>query len=984
MKYQIKRDNYKNFNVFKDNKLNPRAYFIPFGNLEMLDACSYLDERTKSDKILMLSGEWEFFYNSKCKTLPDVLNTNEVNWDKIVVPSTWQRTGYEKPFYLNRRYQFPKKPPHIPHDIPVGVYRKQFEYNPSEKTIITFLGVCSCLELYVNGEYVGYSEGSHNKAEFDLTEFLIKGENELVALVYKFCNGSYLECQDMYRENGIFRDVYLTAEGESYIEDIRVKTAKNTDGTYSLKISIDCVGNGELQADLEGFDTIKTAALATTNLSYDALSVEEWSAEKPKLYQLKLQLNHNKKSEYIRLYVGFKDIKIESNVFYYNGKKIKMKGVNHHDSDPIKGYAVNIDDYERDVKLMKAYNVNTVRCSHYPKDPIFLALCDHYGLYVVDEADIETHGFYNIPSSPAANRLSNDAKWLPQYLDRVESMVKNDGNYCSVAMWSLGNEAGGYKNQDACYELVKSLSDVPVHYEGVSHNKERIHYDVVSEMYPFHARVASVAEGKAPEGFLRVPYFMCEYAHAMGVGPGSLEEYWDLIYSADNLMGGCIWEFVDHSHFDEDGKYRWTYGGDYGEFIHDKNFCVDGLFYPDRRPHTGAKQMKYVYRPIKARLDGDKVIFTNTMAFSDTSNITINYKVTTLGLVCDGGSFELSIAPLSEGFKDIKIANKPDTIIAFEYVDKNDGSIIAKEEVQVVAAQPVKGYEGEAAKFSQDKKEVKVEFEGGSLSFSKAKGALTSYKLGDEELLEDAVRVNITRAPIDNEMFINILFKIIGFNRNKYSCKFRSVKTQDGATVIRCVNKAKLNLGSLKFVVDYKVFKDGSLLIEYTRKNSCAALTQIPRIGLLLPIDDDFDNVVYFGKSGESYPDMVNYATTEINSVKVAELHEPYIMPQENGNRMFTRWAQLTNDKGEGIKISAVEKLFAFGANDYSTQNLLEAKHIEDLKRDEDIEVFVDGYTRPVGSDSCGPLPLKEYLYDKTKKYAVLIQPLKGKKLNRE
>lgn len=556
MKYSVNRAIHSDFNVIDENKLPARAYFIPFSNNDALSKTDYKNERYNSDRVVLLSGEWDFKYYNKLSYIPSILDTDNIDFDALSVPSTWQRNGYDQIAYINTRYPFPKKPPHIPNDVAVGIYRKNVELKKYSRQIISFLGVAGALALYINGKYVGYSEGSHNTAEFDITEFVNEGNNEIVAVNYKWCNGTYLECQDMFRENGIFRDVYIINQEEKHINDFLFRTSKNADGTYDLKIKID--GN---------FDDVDISCdLFTTkesNTIIKNLKVNEWSAETPNLYEVTIKI---KDVEVIRTYIGFKNVKIDGEVFLFNDKPIKMLGVNHHDTHMTKGYAVSLDDLELDIKLMKEYNCNAVRTSHYPPDPVFLTMCDMYGLYVVDEADIETHGFYAVPHSTYnPNRLSNDIKWAAHYLDRVKRMYERDKNHPSITMWSLGNESGGYKCQDVCYDFLNKVNpEIPVHYEGAIRSK-RWAYDVVSRMYGTPDLMRKILKGTAGNKYKGKPFFQCEYTHAMGNGPGGLEEYMELFYSSKQFMGGCIWEWADHSVYDENARYKWTYGGDHNE-----------------------------------------------------------------------------------------------------------------------------------------------------------------------------------------------------------------------------------------------------------------------------------------------------------------------------------------------------------------------------------------------------------------------------------
>ena len=581
MKYEISRKLHSDFSVFEENKLTERSYFIPFSSAELLRNSDYKNERYISDRTILLNGQWDFAYFDKLSKVPKILDTESISFDTIDVPSTWQRTGYDQIAYINTRYPFPKKPPHIPQDVAVGIYRKCVSVKKSDnRKVLTFLGVAGALAVYVNGEYVGYSEGSHNTAEFDITSFIKGTENEIVAVVYKWSNGTYLECQDMFRENGIFRDVYIIEAAETYINDFLIRPKRNIDGTYDVDIAVSGCFDDASKIKITAADDkllFETELLPNESTTISSLYVEEWTAETPKLYEAEIVLyNGENEAEALRTYLGFKHIEINGEVFLFNDKAIKIKGVNHHDTHMTKGYAMSLENMELDVKLMKEYNCNAVRTSHYPPDPAFLTMCDIYGLYVIDEADIETHGFYAVPyTTYNPNRLSNDLSWSDHYLDRVKRMYGRDKNHPSITMWSLGNESGGYKCQDICYDFLKKENpEIPVHYEGVNRSK-RWAYDVVSHMYASHDLMKNVLEGKAGNKYKGKPFFQCEYAHAMGNGPGRLEEYMQLFYSSDQFMGGCIWEWADHSVYDENAKYKWTYGGDHNEPIHDGNFCVD-------------------------------------------------------------------------------------------------------------------------------------------------------------------------------------------------------------------------------------------------------------------------------------------------------------------------------------------------------------------------------------------------------------------------
>ncbi len=516
MKYTVNKTNFRDFSFYELNKREGRAYFIPFSDKETLEKTDFRKERFSSDLVRVLSGEWEFKYYAHAADLPVNFDTEKTEFDKITVPSTWQRTGYEPPVYLNCPYEIETKPPALPEDMSAGVYRKTFEVTDTDKVfLLNFLGVCPCIDLYVNGEYAGYSEGSHNTAEFDISSLIKKGENEILVVIHKWSVGTFLECQDMFRENGIFRDVLLCEFPKTYINDFYLRTARKADG-YSLNATVSVVGDREgytveiLAKDKNGGVLFNDEADVNIPMNFYDLDVEEWSAEIPVLYEVYITLKKDGKPvETLRSYLGFKNVRINKNVFLFNGEKIKFKGVNHHDTHEKTGYVMTVEDLEKDLVLMKKLNVNAIRTSHYPPDPHLLMLADYYGFYVVDEADIETHGCGCSPHN-RINLISSDMKWAPRYIDRCVRMYNRDRNHACITMWSLGNEAGGIKCHDACYDVLRKLCpEIPVHYEGACRSP-RLGYDVISEMYTHQDDVTKVGEGTRGKLFRQKPFLLCE------------------------------------------------------------------------------------------------------------------------------------------------------------------------------------------------------------------------------------------------------------------------------------------------------------------------------------------------------------------------------------------------------------------------------------------------------------------------------------------
>lgn len=984
MKYHIKKLLINNFEVYEENKLPGRSYFIPYTDKESLSGKTALDERFGSDMVTVLSGEWEFKYYKQISRLPHIIDTEAIIFDKISVPSVWQRTGYEQPCYLNTRYEFPMTLPNVPDEMSAGIYVKKFNIKNTANPIITFLGVCSSLTLYVNGEYVGYSEGSHNSAEFNLKDYVREGENELLAIVTKWCNGTYLECQDMFRDNGIFRDVYITENPAEYINDYAVKTMK-VDSEYKLSIDVSVVGdnliNKSITAELyygdEKIADKSCDADRDSFINFGSLQVKEWNAENPELYTLYISLIEDGKAiECIRKKIGFKKVEIKGEVFTFNGAPIKFKGVNHHDTHYKTGFVMNGEDLLRDVKLMKEFNCNAVRTSHYPPDPIFLDLCDEYGLYVVDEADIETHGTQfneGLRFTGKPNIISNDKNWLPRYKDRVIRMYQRDKNHPSITMWSLGNESGGWKNHDACCEMLKSYTDIPVHYEGAIRTP-RGSYDVISEMYQIPALLEKIGEHKLTNRYKNKPHFLCEYCHAMGVGPGSLEDYWKLIYKYENLSGGCIWEWADHSVYDENAKYKYTYGGDHGEKIHDGNFCVDGLFYPDRTPHTGAYEMKAVYRPIRCEKTGDKTYrFRNTNAFTKSDVYKTEYNLVVDGVIVEKNNIDLDIQPLCSCEVKIEHADvdrDKDVFINFIYTDKS-GNEIATE--QLILNQKVKEpeyTEKKNAEFTRKKDRLIVDFEGGTAVFSLETGALTSYEIDGKQMLcgNEGFAHNLYRAYLDNDR--NIVKNWAPLENLIYNGRLSSYEMKDKEGRVKIVSKGTLSYeGKVIFEceIKYTIFPSGIMSVKpkVWYKNRLQKRFDVPRYGLSINLDKCLQNVNYYGLGKlENLNDFKAQSIIGIYDAKLGDLNVDYIRPQENGNHGECRFVSFKDDDGKGIMIHCRKDFFSFSAHNYSNKTLRKAKHLEDIKDDGLVCLNIDGFMRGTGTNSCGPNTLKEYRVD--------------------
>ncbi len=958
MLYRINRDNYHRFDVLEVNKLPPRAYFIPYETRDQADAVTSQEKRYASSKVQCLNGVWDFKFYVQPASMPKVLDTEELEFDSMDVPACWQFRGIDRPFYVNTRYQFPYDPPRIPREDPVGsvfcwvgadkgvmprwekpeneynfvgVYRKLIQIqDPEKRHVLSFLGVASCVDLYVNGSFAGYSEGSHNMAEFDITPMLVAGENEILAVVHRWCTGTYLECQDMFRNTGIFRDVLLWEMEDTDIWDIRFSTAKQGD-LYRARVEVLAEGceSVELTLSGHGLDLHGNAPVEDGRAAWDLtdLEVQEWTAETPVLYDLYVQTP----TACVKLQVGFKDVKIDGDVFLVNGKKVKFKGVNHHDTSATNGYYMTPAEIERDVKLCKAHNIDTIRTSHYPPDPLLLELCDEYGIYVVDEADIETHGTFSMQLPPTYNSISNDPKWQAHYLDRAQRLFKRDRNHASIIMWSLGNEAGGYANTDEMYWWLKSVSALPVHYESAIHCKRQA-YDVGSEMYPSVDMVRQVGQHKRAQKRLNDrPYFLCEYAHAMGVGPGAMEEYWQEIYRYDNLMGGCVWEMVDHAVRHEDGSY--TYGGDHGEWEHDGNFCCDGIFYPDRTPSTGARIVRHVYRPLRVRhLKDNRYEVFNTTSFTDSEAFVLTFRFS------DGRvhAIRASVPPMSRRIIALNDGQKAGEWVTVHVT--RDGVPISEE--QIVFEQNIPQAVDLVGSLPQ--------------GFALTDGVISYEK--DGKLLRAAVPETILfRAATDNDinnMSMNTMAPYIA-----QTSQVVETRMEEGKLTV--VTRIRNKIQEFLCTDTYEGCAQGILVTSHL--HCVRGFGKLPRFGKAFRLDPSFDRVEYLGRNGESYCDMKDHTQIQQVRCQVRDMTEPNLRPQESGNRCDCAWVKVS-DGETAFTFTALDKPFELGIKPYSDLELTTMAHRED-EAVTGTYVTLSAFQMGIGTGICGPATLPQYCY---------------------
>ncbi len=983
MQYRLQSQYYSDFSTIDVNRLEGRSYFIPYPSRKAQKGISLDEKRYKSPMVRCLNGGWDFNYYDDPNELPLEFESDELTFGKIDVPSVWQYRGYSHPMYLNVRYPFPYKPPVIPTTEPVkgyfsaldgfkkapsdemnhvGLYRTFFDIDKADegkRFIISFLGVCSCVEVHVNGSFAGFSEESHNTAEFDITEFVKTGRNELVCVVRRWCNGTYLECQDMFRNNGIFRDVLLRVSDKDDIWDIDIKT-RGVGTTYSADVSAFVSDGVKVKFTLEGpaADGEKLALKleapsvdGVSKVTFADLDVITWNAENPVLYDLYIETQYS----CIHQRIGFKTIEIKGNLYLLNGHKIKFKGVNHHDTDPRNGFCMTASEIRRDLELCKRFNIDTVRTSHYAPDPFLIELAAELGIYIVDEVDIETHGVLVGKLPPTYNRLSNDASWKSRYLSRTVHHYQRDKALATpIVMWSLGNESGGGCNTNATYNYFKSVSDIPVHYESAIYIKRKA-YDIASRMYPPASELHDIGEGVCKtKQFMDRPYFLCEYAHAMGVGPGNMEGYWKEIYSYDGLIGGCVWEMNDHAVQHPDGSL--TYGGDHGEWIHDGNFCCDGIFYPDRRPSTGAWIVRHTYRPIRiTHVDGSEFEIFNTTAFSEGSCFTMRISISngkTLDYVPSAGPLEKQRVTFDLG--DIS----GDCFLNADTYDRS-GNLVSTEQICLSEhILSVGDGENDAHKLADLPPWFDVKDGKPIISFGEGNQMSTMTASEPYDIF--------FRAETDNDS-INFIRKPMR-KWYKESCTHLSSKRSEGRIASQWVVKdAKMTFlcSDLYEGCTLPDGREGVLVTSLLHPVHCKG--KIPRFGKAFRLDASFDGISYQGRVGESYIDMKEQFPVGERHCSVSEMTEPNVKPQESGNRCDTRFALLSDGKWK-VGFYAVDKSFELSVKPYSDRELIEMKHREDEKTS-GTYVTINAFQQGIGTGSCGPYTLDEHCYDASKDY---------------
>ncbi|TVY02912.1 glycoside hydrolase family 2 TIM barrel-domain containing protein [Paenibacillus cremeus] len=998
--------NWEDPNLLHVNREAPRAYYIPYADASAAAA----NKRGRSPYYRTLNGTWKFQYHASVKRVEDGFYQEGVDvtgWDDLLVPSCWQVNGYDQLHYTNVNYPIPCDPPFVPDDNPVGLYVRDFQvsdkWDDKEKYIV-FEGVNSCFYLWINGAYVGYSQGSRIPAEFNVTPYLRGGSNRIAVLVLKWCDGTYLEDQDLWRFSGIFRDVYLLAREKTHVRDTFIRQELAADFSKAdLNCELETSGRCEVRLELKNAsgETVASSGAVIDGKGAVKLTLDNpklWNAEQPNLYQLYVHSGE----EVLRFSVGFRRVEIADGVFRINGQAIKLKGVNRHDSHPELGQTIPVNHMIKDLNLMKQHNVNTIRTSHYPNDPRFLELCNEYGFYVIDEADLECHGLIRTGVEGAFHVLSANTDWEAAFVDRAIRMVERDKNQPCVVIWSMGNESGYHVNHMAMAKWTRERDNSRmVHYEGAA-EKYKGHpdtdcLDMDSRMY---ATVQEMEEHALNPDKVK-PLFQCEYSHAMGNGPGDLKDYWDVIYKYPKLMGGCVWEWNDHgikTHTPE-GKPFFAYGGDFGDKPNDGNFCIDGLVSPDRKPHIGLLELKKVIAPVRLEaedLSKGLIRLTNLYDFRDLTHAALYWKVEQAGrLVEQGHIWQLDAAPHGSQIIAVPYAEptgEEETYLTISIRMKEEtrwsgiGHELTFEQFELSPAAA-----SEQAALQVDAPPVLASTSGGRLAidgfdfrhvFDLQDGTFVQLSKHNVQMLAAPAQFNIWRAPMDNDRRIKQQWIEAGYDRASmkvYRCEWSQPSADTVEITVDFSLGGYIRLPLLHGQALWRIDGTGEVSLRVDVKVR-EDLLFLPRFGLQLIMPRGTEEVEYFGFGPhESYIDKRQSAKKGRYLLSVDEMFQNYIMPQENGARYGTEWAILSNEQGMGLKFTSSSGDFSFNAEHFTPHDLTAAEHdyeLERLKRKETI-VQLDYRNSGVGSHSCGPELAPQYqLNDKEFTFELSITPI--------
>ena len=1003
--------------IIEINKCAPRADFFPFENQQI----ALISDIRKSNNYLSLDGLWQFKWIKGIKNrLPGYCCQNTEKWDPIPVPSNWEMQGNSYPVYVNTSYAFQKKsPPAIPDKInEIGYYKRDFEISKQWRTkriVIHFAAVNSAFYVWINGKKVGYSQGSKTPAEFDITDFVNEGKNQVALEVFRWSDASYLQCQDFWRLSGIERSVYIYAHEKNYIADFEAKAGLSDnlkEGIFDLSLVLKGAQRVKALVEIYKDGNIIFKDVQSINLSQDSLlsfqsvieNVKKWSAEEPELYDLLIKLvnEDNVLMQASSCRLGFRSSEIKNGQLLINGKAVYLKGVNLHEHDDRKGHVVDEDLLIKDLELMKRSNVNAIRTCHYPQQKRFYELCDEMGFYVVDEANIESHGMGYGPASPAKN-----PKWEKAHFERIWRMVERDKNHPSVIIWSLGNEAGNGVNFLHCYDWLKKRDSTrPVQYEQ-AHLKWR-NSDIFAPMYPNIKKVEDYAKSK-PEK----PLIMCEYAHAMGNSTGAFKDWWQLIEHYDVLQGGFIWDWVDQGLIKKDssGRESWVYGGDFGpqNVPSAGNFCLNGLVFPDRSPHPGLFEVKKVYQYAAFDTIGIKngyIQVKNKFSFVDLSDFKLNWQIRINGEIYASGvvpelkikagkreSIKLNFRwppqrPGQEIYLDLQLTGKKNSAMA------RNGHIMAKEQFKLNEQSPAiyiaDTTDQSPIRLKENKDSLLITGKDFKIVFDLKKGNISSWTYHKKELVKEGLMPNFWRGMTDNDYGNFLLLRGGNWKRASNRKKANSVKVeqeQEGKIKIKVRHHLGCN-GS--FEVEYLLHKNGAVLLTSTLKRGALKLSELPRMGMKMQLPKAFDQLRWYGRGPfENYSDRNYAAHVSQYSSTVAEQYVPYIRPQENAYKTEVRWLQLTDKEGTGLLIKGHHNLLSFSALHYLDKDFqadvralgwanAKNQHYYDLKERNLVALNIDLLQQGLGGDdSWWTKPHKKYRLNEGKySYSFWLMPL--------
>ena len=983
---------WENIKIDGVNRLDARAHFMSFPTKEM----ATLGENKYTHNFKNLNGMWKFLFLDAPEYSPEGfyrLGFDTSNWNDIEVPGNWQLQGYGKMHYSDLWYNFPINPPYVPTENPTGIYKREFFIDQSwmgNKVILKFNGVDSAFNLWINGQEVGYSKGARIQAEFDITDYIREGKNECVVRVYQWSDGTYLEDQDMWWLSGIFRDVELISEPINGINDIDI--IADLDDSYKngeLKVTLNL---RELDGQEVKFELLdykgnlildENKQVSSNNLIFEKeiSSILKWSAEEPNLYTLYVTLLKNEEIiQVIPQKVGFRKIELKGEVFLVNGVAIKFKGVNRHDYNPKYGRVVSKEEMIRDIVLMKQNNINAIRTSHYPNAYYLYDLCDEYGMYLIDETDLECHGF---ELTGRYDWITNDPEWELAYVSRLERMIQRDKNHPSILMWSLGNESSFGCNFKAMAKKAKEMDSTRlVHYEG---DFEAEVSDVYTTMYTWLEHDSKKLMKDVIENSKK-PHILCEYCHAMGNGPGNLKEYQDLFYAHDKLQGGFIWEWFDHGIETEtkDGKTYYRYGGDFGDDPSNINFCIDGLIMPNRTPSPGLLEYKKVIEPAETKaVDLEKGIFNviNRYDFKNLNTLDLIYRIEEDGKVIQSGKVSMPSMNGREA-KEITIPYTLDFIkikgaeyyLNLSYVLKEDciwakaGHELATAQFKLpIVTEDVSVIPKGILNVKKDNYKLIATGDNFKVTFDLVKGNIIDITRDAFKVVEEGPRLNFWRAPIDNDMYV------VEDYYKKYFMHLMHEVVKDvnyevkGNTLFVKVNTINGTTNSswhYESSYEYKVFGSGDILLNISGKPTGMlenAPAMLPRIGVKMKVNKECLNARWKGRGpGESYSDTKECNLFGVYESSVDEMFTNYVKPQENGNHTKCSWVRLINDRGIGIMATAKDK-FDFSASFYEDKDLELAKHTIDLKKRNYIVLNIDYKQNGVGTNSCGQSQLEKY-----------------------